>query len=192
MCPQRAVMPPALKPPGLRLLLPLLLCAGCVSGGRRLALDVPPIAYEGDRCGIAALQAVLEFMGTAADQDELAREAFIPALGGTTPHLLAEAARARGLEADVREGSLALLEQWLKAGIPPIVFLGPEPAQPKGHFAVVAGITTNRKSVWLQSGGAPAQWIPWETVAPRWKRGGSLSVLVRPPVEHRPPVSEKL
>ena len=84
-----------------------LLCSvviGCATryGADAVLLDVPFRPQETDHCGCAALEMVMRYYGLSPDRARIEQAVHIPALGGTTAGLLAEAARDAGREARSR------------------------------------------------------------------------------------------
>lgn len=169
-------------------LLVLLLVGGCrlPTGSPRdeILLDVPFRPQEEHQCGAAALGMVLAFWGRPVAAEVLERELFIPALRGTIPALVLDAARRHGLDADSRAATLPLLGNALRASQPPIVFLGPARREDTGHFAVVTGMRDHGREIRLHAPAQPDQWWPGRTFRNRWETGGNLAMFCthsRPP-----------
>jgi len=143
-----------------------------------IALAVPFCAQEADHCGDAALEMVFRYYGVAVDRNEIAKEVFVPALRGTIPDLLANAATEAGFSASVVRGDLRQLKKWLCDGIPPIIFLGPAVGSDKGHFVVVTGIDGNGGIISAHTGSRRNRRYKAREFLGQWKTGGFTSVLI--------------
>lgn len=157
------------------LLLPLLLallssaCTAPSPATRTVTLSVPFLPQPPDQCGPAALAMLETFYGRTPDLPALTDYLLIPALAGTTPDLLAEAARRDGFSVQNAPLTPRQIHAVLAAGDPLILLLGPNPKtpdDPRGHFLVATGHnprthalrahTGLRNNVWLPS----AEWLP--------------------------------
>jgi predicted double-glycine peptidase len=103
-------------------------------------------------CGASALQAVLQYYGIEAREDALMKECRTTAALGTQPEPMMKAARARGLQATLKEGlTLNALESALWQRIPVICAIQAWAETDKpgfswakawedGHYVIVIGI----------------------------------------------------
>ncbi len=163
------------------LLAVLLAATGCLTPGRNtITLKVPYQPQEPEQCGAAALAMVLNYWGYAETTETLGHELLVPAIHGTIPALIADAARTRGFEASIRSVPLASLPSLLREGIPPIVFLAPEAPATVGHFAVVTGMRADASAIRLHGPRKPNQWWARERFLQRWKKNGTQAILILP------------
>jgi hypothetical protein len=157
------------------------LLAACVSPHRDACrLEVPFVAQSPDRCGTAAVDMVLRFYGSKPDAEALDREIHIPALGGSIPALLVDAARQQGFAADATRSTEEEIQRLLAAGYPLILMLGPTGEAPQGHFVVATGFQARTGALRVHSGSRPNQWWPANTWSPRWERADRWMVWIRP------------
>jgi len=166
----------------------LLLCPACATVGNddALLLDVPFRPQRNGYCGTAALQMVLAYYGRPMAAEEIAGQIHLPALGGTIPDLMAEAARKQRLGAAVVRADLAQIEAWIGRGIPVIAFWGPDAGRTNGHFVVLTGFSADRERVRV-SGRRPNQWFPLADFLQRWQRGGFSTVVISSAPPPAPP-----
>jgi ABC-type bacteriocin/lantibiotic exporter with double-glycine peptidase domain len=143
------------------------------------SLDVPFVSSSEGDCGVACVGMVLQYVGVATDPVALHKDVYVPALGGSTPALLAAGARQRGVQARVVYGSTEVLAVWLNQAVPPIVLLRSADAA-KGHFVVVTGLG-RRGSVRVHSGRKPDMWYPPKLFNELWKNARYTAVLIRNP-----------
>jgi len=186
------------------LLLVLILGAASLAGFAPtppLLDGVPDVVQATDfTCGPSALVAVLAYYGVAAEEGAVTREARTDPEIGAELEDLAEVARRRGLEADVREGlGLADLARELKAGRPVIVLnqswredLGVPWGREwdSGHYLVVIGMDPDNVYVedpaldgargFIPCGEFVERWHDW-TIDKRKAWGQALLVYGRPP-----------
>jgi hypothetical protein len=150
---------------------------------RTAKLSVPFIPQPPDRCGPVALAMVETFYGAAPDMDALVAYVQIPALSGTIPELLAEAARRDGFSAEILALDPMQLHALLLAGKPLILLLGPDPDNPddpRGHFLVATGYRPATRSVRVHTGFRKNVWLPPEDWLPRYRAAGSTALLLSP------------
>jgi len=169
------------------LLLALAGCAGPRLEPGDIALRVPFLAQPADLCGPAALAMVETHLGVEADFASLVSFLDLPALKGTIPELVAEAARRDGLEAEVVELPADGIPALLEAGLPPILLLGPAPAEEgeeagdaRGHFLVATGFRPSTKALRAHTGKRRDAWLAAEKWLPRYEAAGSVAVVVSP------------
>lgn len=106
------------------------------------------------------------------------RDLYLPALKGTIPDLVAEAAVDHGLTARVTRGSLAQLCRWLDRGIPVIVLLASPSSAEQGHFAVVTGVNRPQTRIRLHTGRRRNHWCDADTFMHRWKQAAFKAVVI--------------
>lgn len=165
----------------LRLFPVCLLLTSCRSwppDATTVLLDVPFVPYHGNRCGIASLISVLRYYGRPFDAVHIEKELYLPAVGGTIPDLIAEAARKNGLSAKVVTGDFQSLQEWLQRGIPAVLYLGPQPGAAQGHFVVATGLALQPYAVRVHSGDQANQWLNLDTFLDCWQKGGWRAVVI--------------
>lgn len=143
--------------------------------------DVPFLEQPPDRCGAASVAMVAQRLGFQLDPAALDRDIFIPALSGTVPDVMAEGARRHGLAARVAECSNEDLAQLLREGIPPIVMLGPEHGDLRGHFVVATGLNPRTGALRVHSGKSRDRWLSQNAWLPRWLQARRRVVIITKP-----------
>jgi len=156
------------------------LLTGCISPNQGATLlAVPFVAQSPDRCGTAAVEMVLRFYGSDPDSVTLDRVIHIPALAGSVPALLVEAARQQGFAADAIQISEERILRLLASGNPLIVLLGPEGEALQGHFVVATGFQPRTGALRVHSGSRANRWRPEKVWHPRWESAGQWVVWIR-------------
>ena len=176
---------PAAAGTALFLALVLLPAAGCLAppSQRTAKVSVPFIPQPPDRCGPVALAMVETYYGAAPDLDALADYVQIPALSGTIPDLLAEAARRDGFTAEIATLAPMQIHAALLAGKPLILLLGPDPDtpdDPRGHFLVATGYRPDTRALRVHTGTRKDVWLPPDSWLPRYQAAGSTALLLSP------------
>ncbi|MBT3192687.1 MAG: hypothetical protein HN341_09055 [Verrucomicrobia bacterium] len=138
-----------------------LLLSGCVLPPKdAITIDVPFIPQEQrNRCGAIALEMSLLFFGTEYDREHLNEEAFVPALDGAPPELLASVAISYGHPARIRICSIADLRTALARQQVPIVYLRSTDETRVGHFAIVTGVASRGSKLRLHLPRKSNRWI---------------------------------
>jgi hypothetical protein len=147
-----------------------------------VSLAVPAFRQAPERCGPAALAAVMAYFGADARALAEAETAYSPALRGTLVTDLAGAARRAGFEAAVETGDETRLRALLGEGVPPIVLYarGTGPVRVP-HYGVVTGWDPGRGRYEIADGTGARRTMRRDELVGRWRRAGSLLVVV-----HRP------
>ncbi len=160
-----------------------LLFQGCASAfiNNTTTLEVPFHKHEEYHCGTACLQMVMDYYKLPRDRKKIDRKVFIPALKGTTPEVLADAAKSFGLQAEVTTGSVVKLKEWLDNGIPAILLLRYNSQAEVGHFVVVTGISRNNRKIYYHSEKQPDSVMSAETLRDIWEKTGFTTVIVKAP-----------
>jgi len=143
-------------------------------------LTVPFREQRANYCGIDALAMVADYYRASLPAEALAN-AYVPALSGTIPELLAETAARARLSARVQCGTGDDIADWLSRGIPAIVLLGGAGRGAPGHFAVLTGVSRDGRLVRLHSGNRPNRWVKARLLERQWREAGSLAVLIEQP-----------
>jgi hypothetical protein len=160
------------------------LSAGWPAGvpAQRELRDVPFVPQTPLHCGPATLAMALGHVGIAADADQLGRQVFLPARGGTLQLELVAGARRHGALATRVPGRLEALVQELAAGHAVVVFLNLGLAMnPVWHYAVLVGHDRDAREFVLRSGPVERDRFSWRTFELTWGRGGHWAVVVLPP-----------
>lgn len=144
--------------------------------------DVPFVPQTPLHCGPAALAMALQHVRLAADADQLGRQVFLPARGGTLQLEMLAGARRQGALATRVPGRLDALVQELAAGHAVVVFLNLGLAMsPAWHYAVLVGHDRDARSFVLRSGPIERDIFSWRTFEFTWARGSHWAVVVLPP-----------
>ena len=142
---------------------------------------VPFFPDDTDQCGPATLASVLTYWGISTDPLALKREIYLPRLKGTLPLDLLLAAQARGLKAEIYEGSLDNVKAELDAGHPLVALLDLGfVIFPQGHYVVVTGYDDRRQSVYVHSSLKKDVFVPYERFLRSWDKTGRWTLLVTP------------
>lgn len=150
--------------------------------GRVELRDVPFVPQTPLHCGPATLAMALGHVGIAVDADELGRQVFLPARGGTLQLELLAGARRHGALATRVPGRLDALVQELAAGHAVVVFLNLGLAMnPVWHYAVLVGHDRAAREFVLRSGPVERDRFRWRTFELTWARGGHWAAVVLPP-----------
>ena len=150
---------------------------------RTAKLSVPFLPQPPDRCGAVALAMVETYYGAAPDLDALLSYVQIPALAGTIPELLAEAARRDGFTAELLTLTPMQIHAFLLVGKPLILLLGPDPAtpdDPRGHFLVATGYRPKTRTLRVHTGYRKNTWLSESDWLPRYQSAGSSALLLSP------------
>jgi len=161
----------------------LAACSSLPPEQRKTTLAVPFIAQPADRCGPVALAMVERYYGREPDLPALESATLIPALGGTIPDLLVQAARDDGFSADLLHFSPDQLFAELRIGRPLVLLLAPDPDlpdDPRGHFLVATGCDPISKALRAHTGNRKNVWLPADEWLPRYQTAGSTVVFVTP------------
>lgn len=151
---------------------------------RSARLEVPFFSDDTDQCGPSALAGVLGFWGAAVGPERLKASTYTPRLKGSLAVDLLLAARARGMRAEMFEGSLERLKAELDAGRPAIAFINRGFRRyPIGHFLVVTGYDDARQILLVNSGRRRAQELAIRKFSRDWAKTGRWSLAVRGPDE---------
>lgn len=181
------------------LLCGLALLAGCAGDHRKDArpggkegprLVVPFFPDRRDQWGPAALAGVLGYWGRPAEPAALRREIYFPKQRGSVALDLTNAARARGLQAEMSTGSLEVLKRELDAGRPVIVLVNTGYRfLPVRNFMVVTGYNEWLGGVYAHFGPNKDAFLPYSMFEKDWEKAGRWLLLI---AETRsPPIKEE-
>ena len=148
-----------------------------------------PSDREAD-CGVSALVSVLDRANVHFSSTEIVRQAVFDAeRGGEPTSALVRFARSQDVFALVRDHwYIEDLEEWIQAGVPPIVLLSLEPlGVGQFHYVVLTGYDDARRVLLFQDNGARDQRLAYDAFFPRWceARGWAL-VVCDPSIAHPP------
>lgn len=146
----------------------------------RVALEVPIVKQERERCGPAALAMVLGYYQADTTALRQAEHAYDPVLRGTLITDLAAAARRAGYDASVATLTPDSLIELVASGVPPIVLYqnGPAPLT-RPHFGVVIAWDPASDSFTLLDGRDAPVTVRASHWAKRWRPAGSQALVVR-------------
>ena len=161
--------------------LALLLLCGCASLRLQPQADVPFVAQRQEvDCGPTCGAMLLTLHDLPFDRDQLDRDMFVPALGGTWLELFCRTLTSRGLSATPGETTEAALLTALAAGHPQVITLAPADAVSVAHFAILTGLSPNGKKICLHGPTHPNRWVKTTPLLARWKSAGNTVVHIKP------------
>ena len=158
-----------------------IICISCITSRPPNAspyLDVPFRYQTGNQCGAAALDMVLQYNGVLVQWNRIKSDVYLPALKGTTPGLIADAAQTYGLKASVTHGTIHQLRSWLNADIAPILFYRTKSGI-NGHFVVVTGIG-NTTNYFIHSKASRNKNESHAELIANWGRGDFTAIIIQP------------
>ncbi len=144
---------------------------------------VPFYPQEDFYCGPAALSSILNFYGLMTNQEEIAKEVYVPKLKGALTVDLLNYAKRNGFHATFYKGSLEDLKKSIKARRPLILFLNlGSDFFPVRHYLVVIGIDDSEENIITYSGREKNKVYSFEALIKAWKRTGYGTLQVLPKV----------
>ena len=182
-------------------LLSALACSGCLglrradpapAQGALLLHGVPRFAFGTDHCGSGALASVFSYYGDPETQESL--DATLPKTqsGGVLSIDLLLAARSRGYQVRLVDGTEHSLFTAVHQGIPPVLLLRlsnlPGRRRDLYHYVVVDGSDPVGRRVRVLLGDGEARWISTARLERPWSGAGHALLLVSRP----PPASDGL
>jgi len=142
--------------------------------------DVGPYLQAPEQCGPFALAALLNYMGIAADPDQLAKKLYSPGARGTLTMDLFLEARRTGLQARQVPGNEELLEKELRQYNPVIVlFKYPGSRGAVGHFILVTGYSSDPDGFFILWGDGKVSWMKQIRFHELWTGSGFWMLTVR-------------
>jgi len=138
---------------------------------------IPQVPYRAQQarndCGAAALASLLAFRGKEIPVEDIARDVYTPALGGSLPADLENFAGRQGFEPRSGRGDLKLLRSQIAAGRPVIVLIDNGVwAATRPHYIVVFGFDEHRFLV--HSGTEKNVMIDAQKLLSRWRKMNRL------------------
>ncbi|HEV8328657.1 MAG TPA: C39 family peptidase [Nitrospiraceae bacterium] len=156
-----------------------------VSPGRIVRIMVPFFPDGTDQCGPATLASVLMYWGIPSEPAVIKAEIYRPQLGGTLPIDFLMAAEARGLQAEVSNGTLERLKAELDAHHPVVALLNLGwVVFPQGHYVVITGYDERQQGVYMHSGLARDLFVPYTQFFSSWGKTGRWMLLLQPMERH--------
>lgn len=147
--------------------------------GIHLVQNVPFFPQEDHYCGPAALASLLTYYGHPTTQDEIAQAIYLPRHFGTLSMDLLLYSKAKGLDTQVVEGNLHLLQSEVDQNHPTVVFLNLGlKIFPKGHFITVIGYNDLDQIIIAHSGQDAERSIPYAEFLQAWGKTGFWTLLV--------------
>jgi len=142
--------------------------------------NVPFVKQKDKFCGPAAMASVMQFYGRNIDQDEIAREVYIPELNGALISDMENFARANGYATETTNGNMESLKSLIDNHLPIILLVD------KGkwkvsvpHYYVVYGYNERKGTVLLHSGFESEQEISVDKLDSEWKKMNRLMLVIK-------------
>ncbi len=138
----------------IRVVLPAfaLLLNGCMTLPKH-TLDVPFRPQPSPNlCGVNCLAMALDYFAIPYEFEDLTAKAFVPALDGSTPELLADVAEAYGLHAEIKGLDEVAIKAAIESGLLPILFIPPADGETIGHFILVTASAENPRRIQAHDG----------------------------------------
>ncbi len=140
-----------------------------------------------NNCGPATLSMNLSFYGWGGGQADAAK--FLkpdPEDKNVSPHEMAAFARSLGFEAVMRiDGSIPLVKEFLRVGIPVLIEKGFEPDPQsgwEGHYGLVVGYDDSKNAfILMDSYTGPNQSMPYDTLDWYWSHFNRTFIIVHTP-----------
>jgi tetratricopeptide (TPR) repeat protein len=146
---------------------------------------VPVRVFENDQCGPGSLSVVLDALGDAVSEAELAATLPRAPHGGVLSVDLVLAARGRGFSASLVDGNEDAVRREIREGRPVILMLRLLNAPGRGkdvyHYVVVDGHDPRRRLFRLQFGDGKVRWTSLDRLEGAWKGAGHAMVAVSAP-----------
>ncbi len=172
------------------LLVLLLVHGGCASSGPgpapgAHALPMAPQSSARYQCGPSTLASVLAFHGEPVPEEFIAKAIYSPTAKGVLLHDMAWFARAQGLQAEVRTGSVDDLKQALDERLPPIVLLDYGIAHlRKPHFTAITGVIDG--GIFQLDDKRADDYVHMKLFTRLWTRAGNQYLVITPAVSPPP------
>ena len=134
-----------------------------------IRLNVPFVGQVEGQCGDASLMMVLRYHGIHPDPDTLKQLVYVPALKGTVPELIVEAAQSFGAQGRIlTDQTIPRLQELLRQQKPPIVYVAPVEPHQVGHFFVVTGFNASQSVLSVHSGAKKNVTMPLAAFQEKW------------------------
>lgn len=182
---------PLAAPPALLALV--FLFSGCVmlqprskdtSSAAKVLEGASLRRFTVEECGAGSLSVVLNYLGDPVSQEELQVELPKAGNGGVLSIDLLLAARRRGFDAELLEGSFEALDTFLSDDLPVILILKMLDAPGSGrdlfHYVVVDGFDPEQELVRVQFGDGAGRWVRPKRLERPWTGAGHAMISIRP------------
>ncbi len=147
----------------------------CVAG-------VPFVRQDRDRCGPAALASLAAFHKLALTQDEIAREIFLPSIGGTLTVDMQDCMHRHGLWCHSGSGGAGDVRAWLDRGLPVVALLRLGALHGhRLHYVVATGYHAGRGYFIAHLGYLPNRPIAFDTFERQLRGAGGWLLVACPP-----------
>lgn len=144
--------------------------------------QVPFFPQEDQQCGPAALATAMSAAGVERTPQELVKDVFVPARGGSLQVEMLAATRRAGLLAYRVPPDLGSLLREVDAGRPVVVLQNLLfDIYPRWHYAVVVGYDVRQRQMVLRSGGERRRVVSISQFDRTWARSARWAFLVLPP-----------
>lgn len=176
-----------------------LLLTGCLTvpprsrtpaAGATVLEGVPVREFGVDRCGAGSLSAVLNYFGDPVSMEELDETLPKASNHGVLSLDLLLAARERGFDAHLVQGSPEILTETLLAERPAILMLrllnAPGLGKDYFHYVVADGVDPDKGLYRLQFGDGKHRWAPLGGLERAWNGTDHAVILVEPRTEAAP------
>lgn len=145
--------------------------------------DVPFFPQEDYYCGPASLASVLNFYGKKLEQEEIAKDVFLPSLKGSLTIDLLNYTKNLGFETKFYKGNIKAMKDSIMAGRPLILFLNlGNNIYPIRHYVVVVGFNDNAEYVITYSGRKKDKVYSYKRLLNAWERTGFGTLQILPGV----------
>jgi tetratricopeptide (TPR) repeat protein len=182
--------------------LAAVLCGGCGPTSkllrRELAEGAPGAYVTGvpfepqarNQCGPAALASVARFYGLSLTQDQIAKDVYLPSIGGTLTVDLYQCALRHGLWCKSGSGTPGDVRGWLDRGVPVVALLRLGPLDGRRlHYVVVNGYHAGRGYFIAHTGYLPNRPISFERFERQFREAGGWYLAACLPERVRWPLS---
>nr|WP_299209046.1 C39 family peptidase [Thermocrinis sp.] len=143
-------------------------------------LKVPFVKQRDQFCGPASLSSVFAYYNLYIDQDEIAKEVYVPKLKGALITDLENYAKKKGFKTELFRGDLEKLRQYISRGLPVIILvdLGALFVSVP-HYLVVVGF--DGEGFYAHTGYEEMKFYPFQELDRIWRRMGRVGLVVYPP-----------
>ncbi len=141
---------------------------------------VPFVKQKDKFCGPASMASVMQFYGQNIDQDEIAREVYIPELNGALISDMENFASENGYSTETTNGNIESLKSLIDDGLPVILLVD------KGkwkvsvpHYYVAYGYNDEKSAILLHTGFKSEQEISFDKLDTEWKKMNRLMLVIK-------------
>lgn len=143
--------------------------------------DVPFIKQKDNFCGPASMASVLQFYGVDIDQDEVAKEIYIPELNGALISDMENYARKNGYNVQSTNGSIEILKENVKQNTPVILLVDRGKWKVSvPHYYVAYGYNDDKETIIIHTGYKEGQEISYDNLEREWGKMNNLMLVITP------------